>query len=193
MDSNVCSVLSIAQEVRGDEQIDCLQICCFSRFESGQLVSRQLLADELVERLVGVQRTDDVIAVTPGVRPVGVGAEIAVGIGVAGGIKPVFPPPLSETRRRQIPLDHLFIRSRRSVVQKLFDRIRRRRQPGHIEADTANQRPPIGCRTNRQLLLLKPRLYVPIDGIPQAFQITNGGQRGICERAKRPVNASVTQ
>ncbi len=59
---------------------------------SGHLVAGELFFDEAVERFIGVERTDDVVAVVigPGADRVSVG--ISVAVGVAGEVEPVAAP-----------------------------------------------------------------------------------------------------
>ena len=70
----------------------------------GQQVAGELLEDELVVRLVGVERGDDVVAVAPGVA-VGDVLVQAVGVGVAGHVEPVPAPALAVARRGEQPVD----------------------------------------------------------------------------------------
>ena len=77
----------------------------------GQAVGRELLDDELVVRLVGVERVDDVVAVGPGVGgavALGAAATQALGVGVTGGIEPVAGPALAVARRGEQAVDGAF-------------------------------------------------------------------------------------
>ena len=65
-----------------------------------RLVAGELLDDEAVVRLVGVERADDVVAVPPGVGP-GLVELVAVGVGVAGQVEPVPAPALAVVRARR--------------------------------------------------------------------------------------------
>ena len=103
------AVGGVAQEVRGDQRIDHLRRDAAARYVAGQLIAGQLFLNKAVERLVLNERADDVIAVTPGELPVAIGAEIAVGVRVAGGIQPVLAPALAILRRRQVAVDQLAV------------------------------------------------------------------------------------
>ena len=109
----------------------------------GEEVAGDLLADETVERLVGVQRRDDVIAVSPGM----LGEEV-IGrpdlVGVADKVEPVPGPPLAERRRRQQPIDDAFAGPGRRVGHERFDLLGRRRQAGQVERDPAQPGVAIG-------------------------------------------------
>ena len=78
------------------EQIDLVGCHGLTGTEAGELVATKLLADKLVERLVGVDRADDIITVAVGQRAIGVGTEVAVRIGIARGIEPVLSPTLTK-------------------------------------------------------------------------------------------------
>ena len=97
----------VAQETRGHDLI-------LSRVR--QQVTGDLFDDELVVRLVGVERVDHPVAVEPD-RPLFVLLE-PVGIGVARGVEPMTPPPFAVMRRGQQSLDLFFIGVRTLVVQK---------------------------------------------------------------------------
>jgi len=69
------AVLAIAEEMGGDELIDDRGGDLDPRLVARKLVAGQLLADDLVERLVGIERPDHVVAVTVGQGPIGIGTE----------------------------------------------------------------------------------------------------------------------
>ena len=118
-----------------------MAISCSSRscgVVGGQQVAGDLLADELVVRLVGVERVDDVVAVPPGVR-VGDVPRRAGRLGVAGDVEPVPAPALAERGRGQQPVDHLLERVGRRV------RRRTRRPPPASAAGRSGRTSPGGC------------------------------------------------
>ncbi len=65
---------------------------------AGQQIARQLLGEEAIVWLVGIESANDPVAVAPGLGPLGV-AFIAVGLGVAGHVEPVLCPALAVVRR----------------------------------------------------------------------------------------------
>jgi hypothetical protein len=67
----------------------------------GQLVARDLLDEKAIVRLVGVERLDDVIAVSPGVRPGQILLALPLRVGVPGQVEPVAAPPLAVARRSE--------------------------------------------------------------------------------------------
>ena len=103
------AVLSVPQKMGRDEQVDRRRGGVGPATVAGQLVAGQLFADDLVERPIGVERADDIVAVAIGERAVGVGAEVSVGIGVARRIQPVLAPALAVARRGQQAIDELLV------------------------------------------------------------------------------------
>ena len=116
------------------------------------LVAGQLLQHEAVERLVVVERLDDVVAVAPRPGAVAVVLE-ALGLGVAHDIEPVPAPLLAVVRGREQPIDQLLVGVGRRIVDEGIDLLRRRRQPGQVEGDPADERGPVGLRRRRQSFL----------------------------------------
>ncbi len=148
--AGIGAVGTVAQEMRGHEQID-----QFGRHRgfgpiAGQLVARQLLADELIERFVGVERANDIVAIAIGQRPIGIGEEVAVGVGIAGRVEPILAPALAVARRGKIALDHALVGVVGRVVEKGRNLLRCRRQANQIERHAANQRCPVGFGPQRQ-------------------------------------------
>ena len=110
-----------------------------SRVAGERLVAGELLEDEAVVRLVGVEGADDVVAVAPGVGPRFVEL-VAVGLGVAGEVEPVPAPALAVVRARRAAGRSP---SRRRPGDLSFDErvdlLRRRRQAGQVERDAADE------------------------------------------------------
>ena len=119
-----------------------MAISCSSRSSrrgGGQQVAGDLLADELVVRLVVVERVDDVVAIAPGVR-VGEVPRRAGRLAVAGDVEPVPAPAFAERGRGEQPVDDLLEGVGRRVVDEGVDLLGRRRQAGQVERDPADQR-----------------------------------------------------
>ncbi len=127
------AVLAVAEEMGRDQLIDRFGRRARPATAAGQLVAGQLLADDSVERPVGVERADDVIAIAVGQRPVGIGAEVPVGVGVARGIEPVLAPALAVPRAGQQAIDEPLVGVRARVVCERRDLRGRRRQAGQVE------------------------------------------------------------
>ena len=62
-----------------------------------QCITGELLTDELIERLVGVESLNDVIAIRPGIVTGAIGFK-AIRLGKADDIKPVARPFFAEAR-----------------------------------------------------------------------------------------------
>ena len=72
----------------------------------GELVGGELLEDERVERQVGVEGGDHVVAVGERERIAAVLLkDVPLGVGVPGDVQPVSPPALAVPRRGQQPVD----------------------------------------------------------------------------------------
>ena len=157
------AILGVAQEVSGDQLIDRLGWRTRAATIAGQLVAGQLLADDLIQRPVGVERADDVIAISVGQRPVGIGAEVPVGIGVSRGVEPVLPPPLAVSGRGQQAVDQAFVGVQGRVMHELRDRLGLRRQAGQVEAEAADHGRAIGVGAEGQPALFERPLNEAID------------------------------
>ena len=81
------------QKARGHELLTALVVGL-----PGEDVSRDLLLNEAVVGLVGIERIDDVVAVSPGF-PRRDAAALAQTVGIAGQIEPVPAPALAESGR----------------------------------------------------------------------------------------------
>ena len=110
-----------------------------ARSITGQLVASQLFADDLVERPIGIERADDIVAVAIREGAVGVGAEVTVGIGIARRIQPKLAPALAVARRGQQTVDELLVCRRIGIVDESSDLFGPRRQARQVEADAADQ------------------------------------------------------
>ena len=89
------------QEARGHDLLTAL-IVGFP----GQNVSRDLLLNKAIVGLVGIERIDDVVAISPGL-PCRDAAPLAQTVGIAGQIEPVPSPALAESGRSQKPVNDL--------------------------------------------------------------------------------------
>ena len=146
----------------------------------GQDVAGDLLADELVVRLVGVEGVDDVVAVAPGLGHGEVG-RLAGRVGVADHVEPVPAPLLAVGRRRQQPVHELVESVRRAVGEEGVDLVRRRRQPGQVERDAADERELVGRRSRLQAAL------APRSGEEGVEGMAGGRRLRVAHRLERPV------
>ena len=114
---------SVTQKRRADEDVGIRRI---------NLVARQMFADELVVRLVVVQRANDIVAERSGIRAESVFA-VSIAVGIPDDIEPVLRPAFAITRTRQQFSDQSWPGIRTIVFDKGFDLFRSRRQAVQIE------------------------------------------------------------
>ena len=146
---------------------------------------RDLLADELVVRLVVVERVDHVVAVAPRVRPRVVLLE-ARRVGVAGHVEPVPAPALAVVGRGQQPVDEPLPGAARRIGQELVGLRRRRRHAGEIQVGAAQQRQPVGPRRRHDPRLPARRLEKAVHRVGERAGRRN---RGACRTPESPVVA----
>ena len=146
----------------------------------GEQVARELLAREGVERLVRVERVDDVVAVREDALVLV--TMVAHGVGEARDIQPPHGHALAEVRRSQQPVDLLLIGVGRVVRDEGGELRRRRRQAGQVERDAAEEAFLRRLGRRRDLLLGELGADEGVDGVAAA-----GGQRGDRDRLQRHV------
>ena len=106
------------QEAGGDELLGALLVVLCR-----QQIAGDLLAQELVVRLVLVERRDDVVAIAPGMRVSEVDV-LARALRIAGHVQPVAAPSLAELRRGEQAVHDLAEGIRRAVLEKRVDVLR---------------------------------------------------------------------
>ncbi len=105
----------------------------------GEQVARDLFADELVERFIGVERVDEVIAVAPSVFGVdGVGS--AHHVGIPGEVEPVAGPAFSVGRIGEQAIDDGFEGFVRAIVFERANLVFGGGESGQIERDASEPR-----------------------------------------------------
>ena len=168
----------IAQVRRGHQHLRILRI---------DLVAGELLAHELVVRLVGVQALDDVVAVGPGVRPQCV-LVVAVALGVAHQVEPVLRPALAVARTGQQGVHQLLVGLRIGILDEGLGLLAGRRQAVQVEVQPANQLAPVRLRRRRQAQLgvLLGDEAVDVVAHPAALDLR---RTGIAQRLEAPVLA----
>ena len=151
----------------------------------GQQVAGQLFQREPVERLVLVERLDDVIA--EGIDADRLVAVIADAVRITHQVEPPHGHPLAEFRRAQQPVDDIFVRLLARIGQKRVHLRRRRRQTGQIEAKPSQQCHPIrlGRRSKSMIIesLQDEAVDIVLRDVPR-LQCRRMGQR---DRQKGPV------
>ena len=156
----------------------------------GQQVSGKLLDEELVERLVGVERVHDVVAITPRVAIRDVLVQ-SVGVRVASHIQPVPPPSFTVLRRREQPLDDAIEGVGRFIRDKLINVVRRRREAGQVKRDSAQKRSLVGGRSGCEAPLFQLGQNECIDRRPHPVDVLHSGQRGVRDGSQRPELAAL--
>ena len=180
------AVLAVAEEVGRDQLVDHLGRRARPATAAGQLVAGQLLAHDLVERPIGVERADDVIAIAIGQRPVGIGVEVAVGVGVARGIEPVLAPSLAVSGAGQQAIDEPLVGVRAGVVDERRDLVGRRRQAGQVEGQAADQGGAVGVGAEGQPAVLERPLDEAIDRTADAAAVAARRAAGDATAARTP-------
>ena len=148
------------------------------------LITRQLLVNEPRVRFVGIEGSDDIIAIPPSLRPERIRAK-AVRIRIAHKVQPERRLPLAIPRTRQQPVHDFFICTCRRVFKKIRNLFRRRRQPCKVKRHPPNQL-PFPRRPNRLQPLsgmLSGNKLVDIISRPASTRRWNGR---LFNRLKRP-------
>ena len=164
-------------------------------FDVRQLVRRELLDDELVVRLVLVERLDHVVAIGPGVGKAVVHPPVvpraADGVGVARGIEPVAAPALTVGRRGEQALDDFRKSLRRLIAQKTRHLLRRRRQAGEVVGRAAEQRFLARVGRGDHAFLLDLREDEAIHRRPAPHAVLDRRHRGLRHGLVGPVVAGL--
>ena len=143
---------------------------------------------ELVERHVGVERTDHPVAIGPDLPlPVFL---VAIGVGVAGEVEPLAGPALAIPRAREQPVDEPLVGVGGRVVQEGVELHGRRRQTGEVEEHAPAERRLVGLGRGCEPLALEPRPHESVDLVPRPFGVSDVGHGRplvLHERPVRPV------
>ena len=148
-------------------------------------VAGDLLADEFIERLVRIERGDEVIAIPP--RVLGIDAvRGAHHVGVAREIEPVPRPALAVGFGGQEAVHDLLKSLRRAVVGELQDLGCRRREARQVQAHAAQPGVTIRIAGRAQLGALDSGENEPVQRIEWPGLVLHRGQCRIGDRTKRP-------
>ena len=153
-----------------------------------ELIAGNLLPDEEVVRLVAVERVDDIVAVTPRVRHVGV-ALITGGVGVAREIEPVAPPAFAVVRIVKQPIDQAPVSQRVAIVDEGIGDIRRRRDTEQIKIQPADECPALGQRRRLDALGLEFGEDESVNRVADPVGLRDHRRRHLDKRRKRPMPA----
>jgi len=155
-------------------------------FLLGDQVAGDLFDDELVDRLVSVERADHVVAIPPGVAMGDVFIQ-TVGIGIASDVQPVPSPMLAVLLGIEQPIDHAGIGGWRIVGQERVDRFRRGGQPGQVVGDAADQRPLVDRSGRDEAARLEFRQDEVIDRVDGPSRVADHRHFRAADRLERPV------
>ena len=153
-----------------------------------EFITGELLADEMVVGLVVVESTNDVIAITPGIRLVAV-ALVAVRLGEADEVEPMPPPLFAVMGRGKQAIHERFPSLRRSIGDECLDLLRCRRQPREIVVNAPDERVFVGGRVGCDAFRFELREDKGIDRIRDRRTAFHRGHRGLFHRLKRPMRA----
>ena len=120
----------------------------------GEKIAGQMFDQKLIVRDALVERTDEVVAVVPGVGD-DVVALVPARLGVAHQVHPVPRPTFAEMRRGQQPVYDAFAGAGSGVREKRLNVVATRRQSSDDEVNAAQPRALIGGWRGRQLRLLQ--------------------------------------
>ena len=180
VDALVDDVVRVVEALTDGEEAECGEARIVGR-DARDAIGSELLDDELVVRLIVVQRVDDVIAIGPSVgetvvleKAVALVDLEAAGIGVAGGIEPVAGPAFAVVGRGEEAIDLLGVDSfdgasrlagaKRHCVRDLcglnglfkgIDLLRGGRKANQIVGNTTKERFGIGSRIRLEALLFE--------------------------------------
>ena len=130
------------------------------------LISRNLLADELIKGSVLVERLNHIVSVWPSVRARRVHFE-SVGIRITHHVQPMLRPTFSITRGGEQSI-HCFGKGdlcQSRIFDEFFHRIRTGRQAGQIQGRAPQQGDPICLRRRFQIVFTQRSVNEIIDGI----------------------------
>ena len=180
---------SLAEEIKPgpeDRLVEALGRMPARRLEQ---VSGDLLGHESVVRQVGVERANHIVAVAKRVHDVVVEL-MAGGLGVTDQVEPVACPSFAVAGAGQQAVDESFVSVGRGIGQKRGDLRGGRGEPGQVEAQAADQGPPVGLGRRRESVLGERRLNEAIDRVarPVAAAGVHGGGRDSPDRLKAPVS-----
>ena len=188
------------QKARGHQFLDLLGSQVVPRL-GNQFVPGQLLGHKLVERLVGIERPNHVVAVLVSVRAGCVFVAIPFRIGITGNVEPVAAPPLSIGGRFEVVVDHFLVGVGTRIGEVLVDLDLGRGQTGQVKGHPPQQGQPVGFGSQSQSLVPQPRNDKLVDRGPHKVSLGIGrllgraGHRpghlrglGAIQRLEKPVS-----
>ena len=149
----------------------------------GNQVSRQVVMNELIEGKIAVERTDDPVPITPGVREQDIPA-LTIGIGVASHIHPMPPPTFPEERGGE-GLIHFFFNREIGIpggeVDECLDFIGVGRKADEIKREASEKGVWVGVWARRQMTSLEPCENKMVQRFPGSVRLLDRGDSWLPE------------
>ena len=157
----------------------------------GEEVAGDLLADEFVERLVGVEGVDDPVAILHGLAN-GVVRAVTGGVGVTGNVEPVATPALAVSGGSEEAVDgigncRLPIADWGVGALESFDFLGCRREAGEVEGHAADEGTRVGGGIGRKALLVEAGEDEAVEGLLAPGVGLGGGWLWVGEELEGPV------
>ena len=156
----------------------------------GQQVARELLAQEAVVGLVGVERGDHVVAVAPRVRVEDV-RFLAARFREPRNVQPMAAPALAEARGGKQLVHQVFVRAFGTITLEGLDLLRRGRQAGEVEAQAADQRAAVGIGSGRKTGKLHAREHELVHRRLHPRAVVHEWRRGLARGLVAPELAAL--
>ena len=154
----------------------------------GDRVTGELVEDKLVVGQVGIEGSDQPVAIAPRV-----GANLVmletVGLGEPREVEPVLRPAFAVGRGGQQRVEQPLVRVRPRIGLEGGDRLCTRRQAKQVEMESADQRPSIGLRRLAKPVWLQPCGDEMVDGIGQLPGLWHLRNCRLAKRLPCPVGA----
>ena len=150
-----------------------------------QEVAGDLAERELIERHVGVERSDDPVSPAPD-RPRRI-VGVAGAVGIAGQIEPLPGHMLTVAIVGQQPIDQFFHRIGRTVGHEGVDLLGAQRQACQVEREATGERRPIGLGLRGKPFRLEPRQDETVDVVLRPGGVLHLRHRRPLRRDIRPV------
>ena len=151
----------------------------------GEEITGELFADELIVGFIGIERGDDVIAVTPGVGESEI-AFFAGGFGVAGEIEPVAAPAFPELGGGEEAIDERGDGVWGGIAEEGIEFGLGGGEADEIEGEAADEVAAIGVWGGLEVMGFEVGEDEVIDGGARPSGIFEGGERGILRGDEGP-------
>ena len=151
----------------------------------GQEIPCQLVDNEAVEGLIGIEGPDHPLTVLPhGARGVGM---VPVAVGETGQVEPRHGHALAIGLTVQQSVDQLLVGFARVIGEKRIHLVHRGRESDEVEADTSQQCPTIGLGRGSESFLFQSGQDEGIDAVAHPALPLDGGRCGVFGPLVRPM------